>query len=191
METAMGASAGGVSNRNPNSTSSIILNNVNTAAFTNYAGATLQRLIMMNNNTSAPTPICTSPFHSVSIPPITIRDYVARFARHSSCSPESLLIAILYMMRYVANLNNNVTLDPHSVHRLFITAVVLAIKGRDDVYYSNKYYAQIGGISNVELNALEVRMWTGLQREMWVDPEEFYRFVEAAENDYRDMFVAV
>lgn len=37
----------------------------------------------------------------------------------------------------------------------FFFSVLLAAKARDDTYYSNAYYAAIGGISNAEMNKLE------------------------------------
>jgi len=44
------------------------------------------------------------------------------------------------------------------VHRLLITAIMLASKFFDDVYYNNAYYARVGGISNSEVNSLEMEM---------------------------------
>ena len=35
---------------------------------------------------------------------------------------------------------------------------MLASKFFDDVYYNNAYYARVGGISNGEVNALEMEM---------------------------------
>ena len=43
-----------------------------------------------------------------------------------------------------------------NVHRLLITSIMLASKFFDDVYYNNAYYARVGGISNSELNSLEM-----------------------------------
>ena len=34
-----------------------------------------------------------------------------------------------------------------TVHRLLITAVMLAAKLMDDKYYNNAYYAKIGGVA--------------------------------------------
>lgn len=40
-------------------------------------------------------------------------------------------------------------------HRVILTSVVLAAKFFDDRYYSNKFYAAVGGVRTKELNALE------------------------------------
>ena len=45
-----------------------------------------------------------------------------------------------------------------TVHRLVITAVMLAAKLMDDKYYNNAYYARIGGVTTGELNHMELEM---------------------------------
>lgn len=42
--------------------------------------------------------------------------------------------------------------------RLLLTATVLAAKFLDDVYYTNRHYAKVGGVSLAELNDLERHM---------------------------------
>jgi len=45
-----------------------------------------------------------------------------------------------------------------TVHRLLITAVMLAAKLMDDKYYNNAYYAKIGGVATGDLNCMELDM---------------------------------
>ncbi|DBB05646.1 TPA: hypothetical protein ACH3X1_012263 [Trebouxia sp. C0004] len=45
-----------------------------------------------------------------------------------------------------------------TVHRLLITAVMLAAKLMDDKYYNNAYYAKIGGVAIGDLNCMELDM---------------------------------
>lgn len=45
-----------------------------------------------------------------------------------------------------------------TVHRLVITAVMLAAKLMDDKYYNNAFYAKVGGITICELNHMELEM---------------------------------
>ena len=45
-----------------------------------------------------------------------------------------------------------------TIHRLIITAVMLAAKLMDDKYYNNAFYAKIGGITTSELNLMELEM---------------------------------
>lgn len=46
----------------------------------------------------------------------------------------------------------------YTVHRLVITAVMLAAKLMDDKYYNNAFYAKIGGITTSDLNQMELEM---------------------------------
>lgn len=67
------------------------------------------------------------------------------------CSEECFLVALIYIDK-LNMMHYDVTVDQRSVHRLFLTALVLAAKFYDDRYYKNSYYSRVGGIPNVELN---------------------------------------
>jgi hypothetical protein len=53
----------------------------------------------------------------------------------------------------------------------------LAIKYNEDDYYSNDYYAKVGGISLQEVNSLEIECVKLLDHKMWID-EDFYQKYE-------------
>lgn len=55
-----------------------------------------------------------------------------------------------------------------TVHRLLLTAVMLAAKLMDDKYYNNAYYAKIGGITTLELNHMELEMLHMLEYRTYV-----------------------
>ncbi|KAM5580708.1 cyclin-U1-1 [Rosa sericea] len=42
------------------------------------------------------------------------------------------------------------------LYKLLVTSVMVASKMLDDVHYNNAFYAKVGGVSNAELNRLEV-----------------------------------
>ena len=54
-----------------------------------------------------------------------------------------------------------------------------AAKLRDDIYYSNAYYSSIGGVSNSEINTLELEFLTQIGWETWVEPAEYDAYVQA------------
>jgi hypothetical protein len=60
-----------------------------------------------------------------------------------------------------------------SVHRLLITAVLVAAKFLDDSYFNNAYYAKVGGISLEEMNALELDFLLRCDFRLHVVPEAF------------------
>jgi hypothetical protein len=120
-------------------------------------------------------------FHALQVPPISVADYVCRIGTYTYCSPECYITAMVYLDRFLSA-NSRVPLTSLNVHRLLITAVLLAIKARDDAYYSNAYYASIGGISNVELNKLELTFLELIDYRLFVHQSEF--------NTYKDRLLS-
>jgi hypothetical protein len=57
-----------------------------------------------------------------------------------------------------------------------ITCLAVSAKFYDDVYYTNKYYAKVGGISNEELNRLEYCLLDLLDFNIFVPPDKFEDF---------------
>ncbi|MFH1254539.1 MAG: cyclin family protein [bacterium] len=94
---------------------------------------------------------------------ITPKDYLKRMRDYFRCTPYCYVIALMYIERFIRRYNiymnefHLACFDQFTFHRLYLAAVVAAAKFFDgiDHYYTNKYYAQIGGIAVGELNALE------------------------------------
>ena len=61
-------------------------------------------------------------------------------------------------------------------NRLLITGIMLGAKFFDDYFYNNEYYAKIGGISNVEMNLLEIEFLNLINFSLYVDPILFFRY---------------
>lgn len=118
-------------------------------------------------------------FHSSRVPSISLWDYVRRFAKYSICSEECFIIAMVLMDRYVYRTKVPITL--RNVHRLYITAMTLSVKLRDDSYYSNAYYASIGGVLNGELNVLELELLDTVQWFTWVERSVYDAYMQRLE----------
>ncbi len=63
-----------------------------------------------------------------------------------------------------------------NVHRVVITAVLLAAKFFDDAYYNNAYYAKVGGVLVSEMNSLEVEFLFRINFSLRVVPEVFKKY---------------
>lgn len=111
-----------------------------------------------------------SPFRSRYAPPVTIADYAGRIVKYCLCGEDIVKVAVVLMLRYCRATNQNVSVS--NVHRLLLTAIVIAIKMSQDVYYANGYYAKVGGIQLHELNALEQAFVTGLKFSTHVSRDE-------------------
>jgi hypothetical protein len=80
-------------------------------------------------------------FHALRPPAISILDYCARIHKYASCSPECFVLALVYIDRLIQR--NNILLNSLNVHRIIITAVMMAAKFFDDHYFNNAYYAKV------------------------------------------------
>ncbi|KAG5507770.1 hypothetical protein JIQ42_08059 [Leishmania sp. Namibia] len=138
---------------------------------TRYAFLALSFMMCMLCKLHKGEPIPSSDFHSHCIPPMTVTMYVQRLVRYCACSGEALLCSFLLLLKYVFQSGHPVTI--YNAHRLLITSIVLGIKLRDDVYYSNVYYGRIGGISGREMNKLELLFLEKLEWETQVHEDEY------------------
>lgn len=120
-------------------------------------------------------------FESLRVPSISIADYLRRIAIYSHCSPECFVFALIYLDRLLMN-NPGFSITQCNVHRLIITSVLIAAKARDDTYYSNSYYASIGGITTKELNRLELMLLDMLQYNLFVTLEVFTEYRTKLQN---------
>lgn len=111
-------------------------------------------------------------FHALEAPAISVPDYVARVAKYAFCS-EACLVAAFHYMNMAVKKEPKLALTSLSVHRMFITAVVLACKYFDDVSYNLMYYSKVGGLPYKELANLEVSMLRILNFRLDISAQKF------------------
>lgn len=111
-------------------------------------------------------------FHSPRVPNISIRQYIERIVTYAPCTVECFVVALVYLERLVRN-QGALFINTRTIHRIFITSVLLAAKYCDDIYFNNKYYARVGGISCSEMNALELEFLFRTKFECNVSAAEF------------------
>lgn len=70
--------------------------------------------------------------------------------------------------RCVSSGQTGVRVSPYNVHRLFATAVVLAIKSTQDVYHPMGYYGAVFGVSAVDLRRMESALMSLLGHALYV-----------------------
>nr|CCC91188.1 putative cyclin 7 [Trypanosoma congolense IL3000] len=98
-------------------------------------------------------------FFTETVPSISLLSYVQHIVAHVNCSPEAYIFALVYMKRLSAA---GFPLETRSVYRIFLTAVVVAARVRDDFLRSKKSYSVIGGVTTRDLNAMEFRFLADL-----------------------------
>ncbi|CAE8593267.1 unnamed protein product, partial [Polarella glacialis] len=114
-------------------------------------------------------------FHSVRPPQLPIRDYLIRIAKYFQCSRECFVLCLVYIDRIV-KLHPDFTICNLNIHRLLVTSVMLSVKFFDDVYYSNAYYAKVGGVRTKEVNVLEAQFLHLIDWRLAVTSEEFDQY---------------
>lgn len=140
--------------------------------------AVLERLVssnLCNDNASNPANgEHITKFHALKAPCISIKQYLERIHKYASCSTECFILALIYIDRLIQR--NNFILSELNVHRVVITAVLLAAKFFDDAYYNNAYYAKVGGVLVSEMNGLEVEFLFRINFWLHVTPEIFVKY---------------
>lgn len=111
-------------------------------------------------------------FHSVRAPPLGIQDYLQRIAKYFQCSNECFVFSLIYIDRIV-KLHPDFKICDLNIHRLLVTSVMLAVKFFDDIYYSNAYYAKVGGVRTTEVNKLEAQFLRLIDWRLHVTPQEY------------------
>jgi hypothetical protein len=125
-------------------------------------------------------------FHSRAPPGISVADYLQRLATHATLSPPLLLSMVHYIDRLCA-LYDRFTISSLTVHRFLITSATVASKGLSDLFWTNKTYARVGGITPKELKILELEFLTRMEWRIVPQPEvlaDYYRSLIARSDEY-------
>lgn len=109
-----------------------------------------------SKTTDLPLPNDTSSrFYGIQPPDIITKAYVDRLITHAHCSASAFIVALVYLRR-IAIREPKLKLCPENLHRLFVTALLIAIKHLDDRVFSMRHYARVGGVPTpAELARLE------------------------------------
>lgn len=113
-----------------------------------------------------------SPFFSHHPPAIGLDQYIQRMSDYMYCSKEAYVLASVLITRLEEASKQSLIL-PGSMHRLVLTATVIAAKTNDDVFLDNKHYSEVGGITLQEMNSLELYMLEQLEYRVFVHPDQY------------------
>ncbi|AES67281.1 putative cyclin [Medicago truncatula] len=111
-------------------------------------------------------------FHGVRAPGISIPKYLERIYKYTNCSPSCFVVGYVYIDMLTHKHPDSLVLSLN-VHRLLVTSVMVASKMLDDEHYNNAVYARVGGVSNAELNKLELELLFLLDFKVMVCPRVF------------------
>lgn len=98
-------------------------------------------------------------FCTMYVPSLSIERYVKHIVTYVPCSCEAFIFALAYLQRLH---KAGFPLHPRTIHRLFITALVIAIKTHDDQCFSMSFYAKLGGVHTEDLKGMEIQFLANL-----------------------------
>lgn len=102
---------------------------------------------------------------------LSFTEYAQKLVDETACGAE-VLVYVVAWIRGLKEKRPDLDISQWTIHRLFLAALVVAIKYASDFYWSNAEYASIGGISLRELNKLELLFAHDLmQWQLYVDEE--------------------
>ena len=90
------------------------------------------------------------PFLSKKIPSISIEKYLVRLVSHSKMEISTLILILIYIDKICKN--NKFRLNFFNIHKFIVTSMLVSIKYNEDDFFSNSFYAKVGGVSITELN---------------------------------------
>lgn len=113
-------------------------------------------------------------FSSKQPPQISLYDYLYRIKYYSEMSDSTVIIALIYIDRFCEI--TSITLTPYNIHRILFGSILCAIKYNEDVFYENKYYAEIAGVSLKELNKIEYDFIDLIDFNLFITKQQFDQY---------------
>ena len=105
---------------------------------------------------------------------ISVQAYLQRWAQHSRCSLDVMVLAAVYLDRVC---EGGLTLTHRNVHRALLASLVVATKWHSDSVYTNSHYATVGGVSTKEVSRLECHLLKTIDFNAHIEPETFSLYV--------------
>ncbi|CAD6262153.1 unnamed protein product [Miscanthus lutarioriparius] len=115
-------------------------------------------------------------------PRIGVPEYLERVHRYAALDPECYVVAYAYV-DMAAHRRPAAIVASRNVHRLLLASLLVASKVLDDFHHSNAFFARVGGVSNAEMNKLELELLDVLHFAVAVDHRVYHRYREHLEKE--------
>ena len=116
------------------------------------------------------------PFISKKIPQISIEDFMKRLLKYSKMESSILILILIYIYRVF--FFGKFQLNYYNIHKLILASMVVSIKYNEDDYFSNKFYAKVGGVTKEELDKLEYEFLSLIDFSLFVDEDLFSKYYD-------------
>lgn len=120
----------------------------------------------------------TTIFFSVTKPSVPHEVFIKRLVRRAKISKRGFVYALMYLEK-LRTVDVKLTLSPYNIHRLLVTALVIAGKQVDD----NSWLENLLSIVSVsEMDRLESVILSMLEYNLHIDGKDYSRFVSKLTN---------
>lgn len=124
---------------------------------------------------------------------VTPIDYLHRIQTYFQCPAPCYVIALIYVERFIDKIDaiikknggSNI-FNQFSCYRIFLAALIVAIKCFSDRFYSNDHYAKIGGVDKKELWTIEHQFLMIMELDLNTSLEKY----NATATENLDAFIA-
>jgi hypothetical protein len=108
-------------------------------------------------------------------------DFIKRIMKYGACSKCCVVVGLMYLDKLKRS-DSSVRLTSFNFQRLLLVSIMTAAKFFEDEYYSNRHWAEIGGLTVQELNSLELEFLFRMAFNLNVKRDQYEAFV----NQIRD-----
>ena len=115
-----------------------------------------------------------------SFPSVSLYDYILRLMRYAPATKE-LYVATLILIDRIIAMNPGMIVTERNVHRLLAASILVASKFFDDLFYTNKFFADVACIDVNELNNLEICFLVHIKFGLCIKKELFVAYVKPFE----------
>jgi hypothetical protein len=119
-------------------------------------------------------------FISKTIPSVSIKSYLDRLAKYSKIENNTLLLILIYIDK-VCDINK-IRLNYFNIHKMILASMLVAIKYNEDDYYSNSFYAKVGGVTKSEIDVLEYEFLVLIDFNLYVSDDLFLKYYDYIKN---------
>jgi hypothetical protein len=119
-------------------------------------------------------------FDSKEIPQISLKNYLSRILKYVKPQPSTIIISLILIDKICEH--SKINLNKKNIHKIFLTSIIIAIKYNEDEYFTNNYYAKVGGILEKELFNLEYAFLKILNFNVYIDETIYENYNNKLDN---------
>ena len=113
-------------------------------------------------------------FTSKALPKISLSDYLHRIIKYTKIEDSTVIMALIYIDRICRK--RKIMLTEYNVYRILFSSLMASIKYNEEKFYSNIFYAKIGGVEVKQLNLLEYEFFIGINFDLFVDTKMYQKY---------------